>query len=109
MILDFSFAALAKTIRRCADHSGQLGNRQQNSAAMSDLVIALALAAWVYAAIAAAPARADNGNPTSQAQSDLVNQANAPISSVFQIRLQDDTRRLFRADCTGRATSFQSQ
>jgi len=84
----------------------QLGNRQQNSAAMSDRVIALALAVWVYSAIATSPARADSGNPTSQVQSDLVNQANAPISSVFQVRLQDAYAPAFQGRLRGQGNFF---
>jgi hypothetical protein len=34
-------------------------------------------------------ARADDGKPLNQDKPNLVNQANAPISSIMQIRFQD--------------------
>jgi len=40
-------------------------------------------------AIGLIAARADDGNPIAQAQADLVKQANAPISSILQVRFQD--------------------
>jgi hypothetical protein len=73
---------------------------------MSDRAIALILAVSVYAAIAACSARADSGNPTSQSQSDLVNQANAPISSVFQVRLQDAYAPAFQGRLHGQGNFF---
>src|ERR1700730_6622336 len=73
---------------------------------MSDRATALALALCAYAAIATALARADSRNPTSQARSDLVNQANAPISSVFQIRLQDAYAPAFQGRLHGQGNFF---
>jgi hypothetical protein len=75
---------------------------------MSDRAIALALALCAYAAIATALARADSGNPTSQVQSALVNQANAPISSVFQIRLQDAYAPAFQGRLHGQGNFFST-
>jgi hypothetical protein len=43
----------------------------------------------VGAGVGADAAHADNGSATSPTHSDVVNQANAPISSFFQIGLQD--------------------
>src|ERR1700680_4041457 len=73
---------------------------------MRDRAIALALAIWIFAVIAAAPARADSGNQASQEQSDLINQANAPISSVFQIRLQDAYAPAFQGRLHGQGNFF---
>src|ERR1700730_2604141 len=73
---------------------------------MCDRAIALILGVCVCTAIAAGAARADSGNPTSQSQSDLVNQANAPISSVFQVRLQDAYAPAFQGRLHGQGNLF---
>jgi hypothetical protein len=73
---------------------------------MSERTISLALAVWIYAVFAAAPARAGSGNPARQEQSDLVNQANAPISSVFQVRLQDAYAPAFQGRLHGQGNFF---
>jgi hypothetical protein len=49
---------------------------------------------------------ADGGNAASQAQTNLVNQANAPISSVFQIRLQDAYAPAFQGGLHGQGNAF---
>ena len=46
-------------------------------------------AVGLVAAFAASGAWADDGNPPRPAQSNLVKQANAPISSILQLRIQD--------------------
>jgi hypothetical protein len=43
----------------------------------------------ISAAIGLSAARADDGNSTALTQPELVKQANAPISSILQVRLQD--------------------
>ncbi len=75
-------------------------------AALSNRGIALILALWLGAAIGPSAARAAGGNSTNQAQSDLVNQANAPISSVFQIRTQDSYAPAFQGRLHGQGNSF---
>ena len=47
------------------------------------------VAFWIGTAIAAADARADDKVPIPPPQPNLVQQANAPIATVFQVRLQD--------------------
>ena len=79
---------------------------QSCTAVMCDRAIALILAVCIYTSIAAGAALADSGNPTSQAQSDLVNQANAPISSVFQVRLQDAYAPAFQGRLHGQGNFF---
>lgn len=49
---------------------------------------------------------ADSSNPPPVSQSDLVNQANAPISSLFQIRLQDAYAPAFQGALRGQGNSF---
>ncbi len=44
--------------------------------------------------------------PGSSARSDLVNQANAPISSIFQIRLQDSYAPAFQGRLQGQGNAF---
>jgi hypothetical protein len=51
-------------------------------------------------------AQADGGSATSPAQSDLVNQANAPISNLFQIRLQDAYAPAFQGQLHGQGNVF---
>ena len=73
---------------------------------MSDRAIALVLAMWVGAGIGAGVAQADGGNPTTPAQPDLVKQANAPISNLFQVRLQDAYAPAFQGRLHGQGNFF---
>jgi hypothetical protein len=73
---------------------------------LSERAIALILAAFVCAVIGSNTAHADSGNSAIQAQSDLVNQANAPISSVFQVRLQDAYAPAFQGQLHGQGNLF---
>jgi len=68
--------------------------------------IALIFAVLIGAGIGAGAAQADSGNATSPVPSDLVNQANAPISSLFQIRLQDAYAPAFQGQLHGQGNSF---
>ena len=73
---------------------------------MSDRAIALILAVLLGIGIGAGIAQADNGSATSPTQSDLVNQANAPISSLFQVRLQDAYAPAFQGQLHGQSNLF---
>jgi hypothetical protein len=73
---------------------------------MSDRAIALVLAMWVGAGIGAGVAQADGGNTTTPAQPDLVKQANAPISNLFQVRLQDAYAPDFQGRLHGQGNFF---
>jgi hypothetical protein len=73
---------------------------------MNNRAIALILALLVVAGMAKGAARADSANATSPTQSDLVNQANAPISSLFQIRLQDSYAPAFQGQLRGQGNFF---
>jgi hypothetical protein len=73
---------------------------------MSDRAIALILALLVGAGMGAGIAQADSGNASSVSQSELVNQANAPISSLFQIRLQDAYAPAFQGSLHGQGNLF---
>ena len=55
---------------------------------MRDRAIALIVAVLVSASMGADAARADNGTAMSRTQAELVNRANAPISNLFEVRLQ---------------------
>jgi hypothetical protein len=66
------------------------------------LILALMLGANMGAGVA----QADNANPPALSQSDLVNQANAPISSLFQIRLQDAYAPAFQGALRGQGNFF---
>lgn len=68
---------------------------------MSYRAIALIFAVSVGAGIGAGAAQADSGNATSPTQPDLVKQANAPISSLFQVRLQDTYAPVFQGQSHG--------
>src|SRR6266852_8124550 len=71
--------------------------------------IALLLAVLIGARIGETIAQADSGNSTSPAspsQTDLVNQANAPISNLFQIRLQDTYAPAFQGQLRGQGNFF---
>jgi hypothetical protein len=73
---------------------------------MSDRAIALILAVLLGIGIGAGIAQADNGSATSPTQSDLVNEANAPISSLFQVRLQDAYAPAFQGQLHGQSNLF---
>lgn len=73
---------------------------------MSDRAIALILAVLLGIGIGAGIAQADNGSATSPTQSDLVNEANAPISSLFQVRLQDAYAPAFQGQLHGQGNLF---
>ena len=73
---------------------------------MSDRAIALILAVLLGIGIGAGIAQADNGSATSPTQSDLVNEANAPISSLFQVRLQDVYAPAFQGQLHGQGNLF---
>jgi hypothetical protein len=73
---------------------------------MSDRAIALILAVLLGIGIGAGIAQADNGSATSPTQSDLVNQANAPISGLFQVRLQDAYAPAFQGQLHGQGNLF---
>jgi hypothetical protein len=51
-------------------------------------------------------AHADGGNLANPSQTNLVNQANAPISSLFQIRLQDTYAPAFQGQLRGQGNFF---
>src|SRR4029077_3071191 len=68
--------------------------------------IALLLAGSIAACIGEAVAQADSGNPASPSQKDLVNQANAPISNLFQVRLQDTYAPAFDGHLRGQGNFF---
>src|SRR5260370_37193003 len=73
---------------------------------MRDRAIGLIVAVLVGAGVGADAVQADNGNVMSSTQSDLVNQANAPISSIFQIRLQDAYAPAFQGQLRGQGNFF---
>jgi hypothetical protein len=73
---------------------------------MSNRAIALILALLVGVGIGAGVAQADSGNATSLSQADLINQANAPISSIFQVRLQDAYAPAFQGQLRGQGNLF---
>jgi hypothetical protein len=54
-------------------------------------------------------ARADSTSPPPPTQAELVNQANAPISSIFQIRLQDAYAPAFQGALHGEGNLFSIQ
>jgi hypothetical protein len=67
----------------------------------------LILALMLGVTMGAGFARADNANvPPPISQSDLVKQANAPISSLFQIRLQDSYAPAFQGALRGQGNFF---
>ena len=70
-------------------------------------VTALILGLMLGASMGACVARADDANiPPTISQSDLVKQANAPISSLFQIRLQDSYAPAFQGALRGQGNFF---
>ena len=71
---------------------------------MRSRTVALIVTLLVVAGIGVA--QADSAPPTSPTQSDLVNQANAPISSLFQIRLQDSYAPAFQGQLWGQGNFF---
>ena len=68
--------------------------------------IALLFAVLIGARIGETIAQADSGNPASLSQKDLVNQANAPISNLFQVRLQDTYAPAFQGQLRGQGNFF---
>src|SRR5258708_25100110 len=68
--------------------------------------IALLLAVLIGSGIGETIAQADSGNSASPSQTDLVNQANAPISNIFQIRLQDTYAPAFQGQLRGQGNFF---
>jgi hypothetical protein len=73
---------------------------------VSICAIGLMLALLVGAGARPAIVRADGGGATTTTQSNLVNQANAPISSLFQIRLQDSYAPAFQGQLRGQGNFF---
>ena len=74
---------------------------------MRHRAIALMLALILGTSIGAGVALADNANAApALSQSDLVKQANAPISSLFQIRLQDSYAPAFQGALRGQGNFF---
>ena len=61
---------------------------------------------FVGGGLGAGAAQADSGNATGPTQAELVNQANAPISSLFQIRLQDSYAPAFQGQLRGQGNLF---
>jgi hypothetical protein len=60
----------------------------------------------LMACIGADRARADSGTAPALTQTEIVNQANAPISSLFQIRLQDSYAPAFQGQLHGQGNFF---
>ena len=73
---------------------------------MNDRATALILALLICVGVGAGLAQADNASAPPLSQSDLVNQANAPISSIFQIRLQDTYAPAFQGALRGQGNFF---
>jgi hypothetical protein len=67
--------------------------------------IALLLAV-LMACIGVGRAQADGGNAPNLTQAEIVNQANAPISSLFQVRLQDAYAPAFQGKLRGQGNFF---
>ena len=68
--------------------------------------IALLLAVLSGTVTGLSAANADTGNSANPSQTNLVNQANAPISSIFQIRLQDSYAPAFQGQLRGQGNFF---
>ena len=75
---------------------------------MNIRAVALILAWLIHAGIGAGAAQADSGRATNPTQAELLNQANAPISGLFQVRLQDAYAPAFQGGCAVWATCFRS-
>jgi len=73
---------------------------------MSHRGIVLILALLSGLTVGASIARADSASAPSPTQSELVNQANAPISSLFQVRLQDAYAPAFQGALRGQGNLF---
>src|SRR5271168_3466059 len=69
-------------------------------------VIAILLAVLIGICTGEGAARADGGGSVAPSQAELVNQANAPISSLFQIRLQDSYAPAFQGALRGQGNLF---
>ena len=76
---------------------------------MSSRALTLILASLVVGGIGKGVAQAQNANRRAPTQSELVNQANAPISSLFQIRLQDSYAPAFQGQLRGQGNFFSIQ
>ena len=87
----------------------KIGNEIHRAKVMSRRALALTLALSVVAGMGKSVAQAQNANATSPTQSELVNQANAPISSLFQIRLQDLYAPAFQGQLRGQGNFFSVQ
>jgi hypothetical protein len=72
--------------------------RRYLSALVTMLIVVTAAKIWTSGAV-----QSDVGSP---AQSDLVKQANAPISSIVQIRLQNSYAPAFKGALHGQGNSF---
>jgi len=68
--------------------------------------VALLLTVLIGAGVGAGAVQADGGNAAGPSQQELVNQANAPISSLFQIRLQDAYAPAFQGQLRGQGNFF---
>jgi hypothetical protein len=68
-------------------------------------VATLMLGALLSVAAGAGDARSGDGDPDATAQSDLVKQANAPISSILQVRFQDSYAPQF-TELQGQGNTF---
>jgi len=73
---------------------------------MNSRAIPLILAWLIHAGIGAGIAPADSGTATTLTQAQIVDQANAPISSLFQIRLQDSYAPAFQGQLRGQGNFF---
>ena len=72
---------------------------------MSSRAITLILVLLIQTGIGGV-ARSDGGTATTLTQTEIVNQANAPISSLFQIRLQDSYAPAFQGQLRGQGNFF---
>jgi hypothetical protein len=73
---------------------------------MNSCALVVTVALVVITGMCKRVAREQSANATSPTQSDLVNQANAPISSLFQIRLQDAYAPAFQGQLRGQGNFF---
>jgi hypothetical protein len=78
----------------------------RSAAVMSYCAKVLLLAMAVTARLAIGLAQADSGSAPSPSRTELVNQANAPISNLFQVRLQDSYAPAFQGQLRGQGNFF---
>ena len=76
---------------------------------MRSRALTLILASLLVSGMGKGFAQAQNANLATPTQSELVNQANAPISSLFQIRLQDSYAPAFQGQLRGQGNFFSIQ